>query len=162
MGSVSGLSWSHRKKARALIKEAALLGVRHEPVIHYTQEAGPRWEGIRENRKAYKGEFPRYADCSSYTTWCIWNGLGHYGVRDTVNGLAWKAGYTGTQKQCGKRVQYRFSWRTGDLVHYGGGTGKHVAIYIGRGQVVSHGSEAGPMILPWDYRSDYAETRRHI
>lgn len=161
MGSVSGLNWSHRKKARALAKHAALLGVRHEREIHYTQ--GPRrWEGIEKDRKAWKLEYPNYADCSAFTTWCLWNGLSHYQVRDTVNGTNWQSGYTGTQKRHGKRVMYRWSWRTGDLIHYGAGTGSHVAIYIGAGQVVSHGSEAGPMILPWDYRMDFAECRRYV
>ena len=161
MASVSGLSWPHRKKARELAVAAARLGVQHEPEIHYTQGV-QRWYGIDHNLKAYRGEYPLYADCSAFTTWCLWNGLSHYGVRDTVNGANWQAGYTGTQKQHGKPVKLRVNWRSGDLVHYGPGTGAHVAIYIGGGQVISHGSEGGPMVLPWNYRSDYAETRRYI
>lgn len=161
MASVSGLSWPHRKKARSLAKAAALLGVQNESEIHYTQ-GDQRWDGIDRGLKAYKGQFPTFADCSAFTTWCLWNGLSHYNVRDTVNGARWLYGYTGTQKTHGKQVRLRVNWRTGDLVHYGGGTGAHVAIYIGGGQVVSHGSEGGPMVLPWNYRSDYAETRRYI
>ena len=159
--SVSGLSWPKRKKARQLAVAAARLGVRNEAAIHYTQ--GPRrWDGIDRGLRAYKGQFPSYADCSSFTTWCLWQGLGHYHCPDYVNGANWSAGYTGTQKTHGKPVKYRVNWRSGDLVHYGAGTGRHVAIYIGRGQVISHGSEGGPMVLPWNYRSDYAETRRYI
>lgn len=161
MASVSGLSWAHRKKARQLAVSAAKLGVAHEPEIHYTQMSG-RWEGIDKKLKAYRGEYPTEADCSAFTTWCIWNGLDHYGVRDTVNGTRWTSGYTGTQKTHGKPVNLRINWRSGDLVHYGASTGSHVAIYIGGGKVISHGSEGGPMVLSWDYRSDFAETRRYI
>lgn len=161
MASVSGLSWPHRKKARSLAKAAALLGVRHEPEIHYTQSA-KRWDGIDRGLKAYKGDFPVFADCSAFTTWCLWNGLSHYGVRDVVNGTDWRSGYTGTQKSHGKVVRLRINWQAGDLIHYGPGTGAHVVIYIGGGKVVSHGSEGGPMILDWNYRPDYVETRRYI
>lgn len=160
MSSVSGLSWAHRKKARKLTLDAARLGVAHEPEIHYTQGA-LRWTGIDHNLKAFKGEYPVYADCSAFTTWCLWNGLDHYAVRDTVNGTGWTSGFTGTQKTHGKRIRLRVNWRTGDLVHYGPGSGEHVAIYIGHGLVVSHGSEGGPMVLPAAYRP-IAEVRRYI
>lgn len=162
MGSVSGLSVQHRIEARNLAVEAALLGVTHAPVIHYTQ--GPRrWEGIDKHLKAWKGEYPNFADCSAFATWCLWNGLDHFGVRDTVNGQNWRAGYTGTMLTHGKRVAHSGNWLRGDLFIYGnGGAGEHVAIHIGGGIVVSHGSEPGPFKLKYDYRPDLMQVRRYI
>lgn len=138
--------------------QAAVLGLHHAPSIHYTQGSS-RWEGIDRHRKAWRGEYPNEADCSAYVTWCIWNGLDHFGVRDTVNGLGWRAGYTGTMLQHGRRVSNPFP---GCAVIYGPGTGEHTALYTGGGLVVSHGSEAGPLLLPWRYRSDVHSIRSYI
>ena len=138
-----------------------MLGYRHKGVVHYTQ--GPRrWEGISNRCRSHLGRYPRYADCSSYATWCIWDALGgpNAGI-DVVNGHQWKGGYTGTQKQHGRRVSLANA-KPGDLVHYGGGTGKHVTIVVGRNKVISHGSEAGPYLLKPDYRSDISEVRRYF
>ena len=162
MSSVSGLSAAHRVRARDLAVAAALLSVRHAPAIHYTQ-GGLRWQGIDRELKAYRGEYPNYGDCSAMATWWLWNGLDHYGVRDVVNMQNWNWGYTGTQLRCGKRVVHKWNWRRCYLFSYGAGwPDKHVAMYIGGGKVVSHGSEAGPFILPWNYRGDLMEVRRYI
>lgn len=163
MASASGLNWKHRKKARSLTMQALNLALRHKENVHYTQ--GPsRWSGINGDRKAYRGEYPSFADCSSFATWAIWNGLDHYGVRDTVNGLAWKAGFTGTMLNHGKPVKYRRNWRRGDCLIYGrpGSTGAHTAVYVGGGYVISFGSEPGPFKVRWDYRGDLMEVRRYI
>lgn len=138
--------------------QAAVLGLHHAPSIGYTQGSS-RWEGIDRHRKAWRGEYPNEADCSAYVTWCIWNGLDHFGVRDTVNGLGWRAGYTGTMLQHGRRVSRPFP---GCAVIYGPGTGEHTALYTGGGLVVSHGSEAGPLLLPWRYRPDVHSIRSYI
>lgn len=163
MSSVSGLSASHRIRARDLAVQAAFLTLRHAPVVHYTQGA-KRWQGIDHDYKAWRGEFPHFADCSAFTTWCLWNGLDHYGVRDTVNGQRWQAGWTGTQVQHGKRVAHESNVLRADLALYGNPTGGsgHVAICIGGGKVISHGSEAGPFLLPIHYRSDLREIRRYV
>ena len=162
MSSVSGLSPEHRVRARDLTIEAAKLGLRRAASLHYTQ--GPRrWEGIDNNLKAWQGECPNWADCSAFSTWCLWNGLDHYGVRDVVNGYRWRAGYTGTQIDHGRRVMHRGNWRRADLVFYGdpkGGSG-HVAIYVGGGKVISFGSERGPLLLPVEYRR-ITQVRRYI
>lgn len=162
MASVSGLNWAHRKKARQLTMNALNLALRNKRSVHYTQ--GPkRWDGIDHDKKAYQGQYPNFADCSSFATWAIWNGLDHYNVRDTVNGLGWKAGYTGTMLQRGKPVKYRASWRRGDCFIYGNGwPGKHVAVYVGGGKVISFGSEPGPFLVAWDYRPDLMQVRRYI
>src|SRR3982751_6123357 len=140
MASVSGLSADHRKKAREIAYKAALLGFQRRDEIHYTQGA-MRWQGINENLRAWKGQFPRHADCSAFATWCIWNGLAHFNVRDTVNGANWKAGFTGTMLRHGKRVMHRDNILRGDCVIYGqkGTVGAHTAICIGGGMVISHG-----------------------
>lgn len=163
MSSVSGLSPTHRIRARDLAMQAAFLALRHAPDVHYTQTLR-RWDGINQNLKAWRGEYPRYADCSSFATWCLWNGLDHYGVRDTVNGLNWKAGYTGTMLDHGKPVVHESNIMRGDLALYGtpGTSGKHVAICIGGGLVISHGSEGGPYKLSMHYRSDLMQVRRYI
>lgn len=162
MSSVSGLSALHRVHARDLAVEAARLTIRNAPTIHYTQ-GDRRWEGIDDGLKAWKGQFPNYADCSSMATWWLWQGLDHFGVRDVVNGQNWNWGYTGTMLRCGREVQHRANWRRGDLFIYGAGwPGKHVAMYLGGGKVASHGSEPGPYLLNWDYRSDLMSVRRYI
>jgi hypothetical protein len=162
MSSVSGLSAPHRAEARDLACKAALLSIQHAPEIHYTQGAR-RWDGLNGHLKAYKGQYPTYGDCSAMATWWLWNGLGHYQVRDTVNGADWKAGYTGTMLEHGKPVIHMGNWLRGDLFIYGRGfPGAHVAMHLGGGWVASHGSEAGPFKLRWDYRSDLLAVRRYI
>jgi len=167
MSSVSGLSKPHRAQARRRVYDAAWLCYSNRARVHYTQ-GSRRWDGIAKDYNARMGEFPKYADCSSFATWCIWNGI-HipFGCRDTVNGAAWKAGYTGTMLEHGKEVAHRENVLVGDCAIYGSGEpGKHTAIVIGKknGQimVISHGSEAGPFYLPIDYRSDLMVIRRYI
>lgn len=170
MASVSGLSKSNRTEARDRIVQAAMLAYRNRSKVHYTQ--GPkRWEGISKRLNAKEGNYPKHADCSSFATWCIWNGI-HLknNVRDTVNGAGWRAGFTGTMLRNGKRVVSRANVLRGDCVIYGrpGSTGAHTAIVVGRRNsdskimVVSHGSEGGPYYLPYDYRSDVMEIRRYV
>jgi hypothetical protein len=161
--SWSGLSDRHRAKARRLALHAAELGLAHAAELHYTQ--GPdRWEGIDRGLKAWRGEFPRHADCSSFATWVLWNGLSHYGVRDVVNGANWRAGYTGTMIRHGYRVQHMENIQPLDLALYGnplGPTG-HVAICVGDAHVISFGSEPGPFKLYLNYRDDLKQVRRYL
>lgn len=162
MSSVSGLTAEHRIKARDLAVEAALLTIRNAPAIHYTQ--GPlRWQGIDHELKAYLGQYPTQADCSAMATWWLWNGLDHFGCRDTINGARFRYGYTGTMLQHGKPVVHQSNWLRGDLLIYGAGwPGEHVAMHLGGGFVASHGSEPGPFKLRWDYRGDLMAVRRYI
>lgn len=157
--SVSGLSPAHVHRAVNMTLQAAVLGMHHAPVIHYTQDER-RWQGIDRDRKAWRGEYPNWADCSAYVTWCLWNGLDHFHHSDTVNGEHWRAGYTGTLLEHGRVVWVPIP---GDAIIYGPGwPGEHTALYTGGGLVVSHGSEAGPMLLPWRYRPDVLSIRRYI
>ena len=157
--SVSGLSPEHCKTATNLALQAAVLGYHQKAHIHYTQ-GSQRWDGIDHKRLAWKGEYPHWADCSAYVTWCIWCGTGrHFGTRDIVNGEHWRDGYTGTMLQHGRRVEKPFP---GCAIIYGPGTGEHTALYTGGGLVVSHGNEAGPQLIPWNYRSDIHSIRSYI
>lgn len=158
--SVSGLDSHHVRDAVDLSLQAAVLGLHNAPAIHYTQ-GELRWQGIDRLRVASEGAYPNYADCSAYVTWCLWNGLHvHLGHTDIVNGEHWLAGYTGTLLEHGERVS---APTPGDAVIYGTAwPGEHTALYTGGGLVVSHGSEAGPLLLPVHYRSDVLEYRRYI
>lgn len=146
-GSVSGLSPAHVHKAVNMTLQAAVLALHHAPAIHYTQGA-ERWQGIDRGLKAWRGEYPTEADCSAFATWCLWNGLDHFHHSDTVNGQRWRAGFTGTLLQHGRRVR---SPRPADLIIYGRSwPGDHTAVYTGGGLVVSHGTEAGPNLVRWN------------
>lgn len=159
----SGLSEAQRATARRIAVDAALLGHRRALAIHYTM-GSMRWEGIERGDLALANEFPNYADCSAFVTWCLWNALHvRFELPDIVNGSNWSAGYTGTLLAHGVPVPLA-RLQPADLILYGvpGTTGKHVAIYIGDGECVSHGSEGGPYKLDYRYRSDIMGARRFI
>lgn len=114
--------------------------------IHYTQSS-MRMQGVRERMRPVPPKLSIWEDCSSEATYEHWlvgwpdpNGLGYNGQ-----------GYTGTQIRHGWLVS---NPEIGDLVFYGPGRWdiSHVAVYVGHGMVYSHGSEAGPFILPINYR----------
>jgi len=157
---------AQQARARERTVNAAWLAYSHKDQVHYTQ-GGQRWQGIRSNLNARHGKYPNYADCSSFATWCLWNGLQlGFGQPDKVNNLGWKAGYTGTMLQNGRPVKAAEALR-GDLVLYGTGhPGAHVAIVVavksGTPMVISHGSEAGPFYVPYNYRPDVYQIRRYI
>jgi hypothetical protein len=158
----TGLSATHRVKARDLMMEAAALGYERRASLHYTQGV-LRWQGINQRDKAWRNQCPHYGDCSSFSTWCGWNGLDHYHLRDYFNGLRWHAGYTGTLLTHGVRVDGRWGLVRGDLLIYGNGfPGKHVAIAVGGGMAISFGSEIGPLRVRVNYRPDLMQARRFI
>lgn len=137
-----------------LAKQAAVLALNHAPAVHYTMGAS-RWQGISTGRIAAKGEYPNWADCSSFYTWCLWQWLRN--GPDVVNGANWQAGFTGTLLTHGRRVTRDV---LGAAAIYGSGyPGKHVAFCLGDGTVISHGSEGGPYHLPLRYRSDLMDLR---
>jgi cell wall-associated NlpC family hydrolase len=167
MPAVSGLDAEQRAAAREAAVRAALMGLDNISQVHYTQDSR-RWDGISNKRVAAKGKVPHHSDCSSFATWCLWNGLNlGFEVGDVVNGLDWTAGYTGTMLQNGKEVRRVEKLRQGDCVIYGSESpGTHVAIVVGRQDgvpmVVSHGSEEGPFFVRYNYRSDVLQFRRYI
>jgi hypothetical protein len=128
---------------RQQIVHAAHLGYKNRDRIHYTQ-SGQRMQGVKENIRP--PHFPTQEDCSSFVTWCYFvagapdpNGRGFDGQ-----------GYTGTQIAHGTETD---NPRPGDLVFYGHSHGdiNHVTLFVGNGQVISHGQESGPMLYPLDY-----------
>jgi len=162
MSPLSGLSTPERIRARDMAVQGAALCLHNAAHTHYTQ--GPqRWEGIDKNLKAWRGEFPVYSDCSSFVTWCLWQGLDHFHIGDIVNNENWKAGFTGTMLDNGVRVAAG-SMQRGDAVIYGtGAPGHHTAIHVGGGIVISHGSENGPNKLPYDQMGQpILQIRRYI
>lgn len=145
------------EKRRLLVVSAAMLGYANRGSIHYTQ-GGSRMVGV--TGKIRPPLFPHYADCSSFATWCYFvaGAPDPNGYRPGYPG--W--GYTGTLGKNG-RVVSASQAKPGDLVLYGSGMPwHHVAIYVGNGRVVSHGSESGPALLPIDYRSDRGEIRSYL
>ncbi|HWB56296.1 MAG TPA: hypothetical protein VG479_05095 [Gaiellaceae bacterium] len=164
---MSGLGLNERLRARDRAVQAAELALAHKDRMDYTQEATPRWDGILKDRRARRGQFPRSADCSSFVTWCLWNGLFlRFGLDDIVNGQNWKAGFTGTMLDHGKRVRKADRLIPGDCVHYGSGTTAHVTLVVGRQNgvptVISFGSDACPCRTVYNYRDDVSEFRRYI
>lgn len=156
-----GRTDANRVAARRIAVESFALAYHHASSVHYTQ-GGLRWQGIRRELKAFKGQYPNYADCSSIYTWALWNAYDHFGWPDNINGLNWSGGYTGTLLTHGLHVSTS-QLIPGDAVIYGNGwPGKHVAMYIGNGLVYSHGSEAGPFQLRYNYRKDILGCRRYI
>lgn len=158
-GSVSGLDPEHARQVVNLNLQAVVLGYHKKDHIHYTQ-GSLRWQGISSRRRASRGQYPNFADCSSYSSWGKWCGfeVGHH--TDVVNGEHWLAGFTGTEAIHGRRVT---TLMPGDLVLYGHGPSfEHVTTYTGGGLCVSFGSEPGPFLLPVHYRPDAAEYRRYI
>lgn len=133
-----------------LAVQAALLAIKNKAAIHYTQNSPARWSGIHNGLIAANGQFPKYADCSSFTTWCLWQALRH--GADIVNGTGWKSGFTGTQSQHGKAVSLAQA-SAGDLVFYGHPI-YHVAMIIGKQNgvpvVASHGEESGPYVVKYN------------
>lgn len=165
------LTPQQRTRARRIAVRAALLGLAHASDIHYTQGA-QRWQGIADTRYSTRGQYPNFADCSAFVTWCLWNGLFvPYRRPDIVNGADWRAGFTGTMLQHGRPIRELKNVRWGDAVIYGspGSSGRHTAIIVRVGKprgsnvmVVSHGSEGGPFFLKYNYRPDIQSIRRYI
>lgn len=140
------------------VVHAAMIGYNYRYKIHYTQSSS-RMMIVRHRIKDLASWMRRkgylYEDCSSFATGCYYIA----GLLDP-NGLNFNGqGYTGTLAAHGRRVS---SPQPGDLVLYGWGFPyHHVAIYVGGGRVVSHGSEIGPLLLYMRYRSDLAMIRRY-
>jgi len=136
--------------ARQKIVAAAHAAFEQRATLRYTQD-GRRMQGVKQQIRP--PATPQWEDCSSFVTWCYWaagapdpNGRGYDGF-----------GFTGTQIGTGTTVGLEQAL-PGDLVFYGKAPDAagitHVALYVGNGNVISHGNESGPTLLPVDYRSD--------
>lgn len=127
---------------------AGMLGYEERDVVHYTQD------GRRMTDFAPPPNVPNWTDCSGYDTWTFKSGHA-----PDPNGFGYNGyGYTGTMLENGRQIA---SPVPGCLVFYGHPV-SHVALYIGNGRVISHGSEAGPLLLEVHYRSDFNQYRRYF
>jgi len=166
--STHGLVPIQRLQARRIAVHAAYLGVYNAAAFRYFPTvSGDRWMGINQriDPRDPHNHFPTLADCSSFVTWCLWAALYlNFGIRDVVNGQHWKAGYTGTLAQHGWEVTDHSKRQWADLALYGDPTGPtgHVAICVGGGKVISHGSDAAPFKLDLGYRTDLYQIRRYF
>jgi cell wall-associated NlpC family hydrolase len=159
---LAGLTPAQLADERKFAVQAAQVALQHRSAVHYTE--GPRrWDGIDRGLLGMQNHYPSYADCSSFVTWCLWNGMRIHHLPDTVNGKAWRSGNTDTQVQHGTPVDER-NVLPGDLVFYGPRRGRatHVAFCLGNGQVISHGQEVDPTQKPVHYRGDVQQFRRYI
>lgn len=88
---------------------------------------------------------PETEDCSTFAT----KAYKFAGAPDP-NGLGYSgAGNTTTEREHGHVVPLSAA-QPGDLAQYQGPD--HVAVYVGGGRVISHGSAIGPLLLPVGYR----------
>jgi hypothetical protein len=141
---------------RKQMLSAFSLAYRNARAVHYTQ-GGLRWQGINRNLRAKRGQYPNYADCSSLYTWAWWNAIGQ--GPDRLNGARWLYGYTGTLATHGARIGTTV---LGAAILYGNGWPYvHVTGYCGGGYCLSHGSEAGPLKVPYNYRP-IGQVRKHV
>lgn len=158
--SASRISEHHRMQA---VKYG--LAYLHRQAHHYlpyTMGAG-RWQCVAAARH---GQLFRMGDCSSTTTAILRYALRHSGGsfvkthRDRPNHLGYRGGYTGTLRLHGWHLA--IPTRKLDQVHYGWGTGRHVALYVGGGLVLSHGSPGWHLYSYRYHGDDYSHARRTL
>lgn len=89
---------------------------------------------------------PANSDCSAFATWCYKSA----GAPDPSGFGYRQIGSTYSQIGRGSRVASKGQLKAGDLVFYSNPA--HVAIYVGQGKVVSHGSDPGPRLEEVGYR----------
>lgn len=112
-----------------------------------------------------RAEAVRSEPAPRQTMWCPHTGLNTWTMR--WRGQVMLTGNTGTMAQHGREVLHLRHVLPGDCVLYGPApTFEHVAIVVavrnGVPMVVSHGSEPGPFLLPYNYRRDVGQFRRYV
>lgn len=144
------------EREKIIAAALALYAIRDR--VHYTQSSR-RMQIVKQKlRPPFATPRDIYEDCSSSVT-----GLYFVAGAADPNGRGYDGlGYTGTLSGHGRVVRLEEA-RPGDLVFYGPGwPWGHVALYLGKGRVLSHGSERGPFLLPIDYRDDRGQIRSYI
>lgn len=138
-----------RRTVQIVAAHVALVGGR---TLTYSQS------GSRSYFPAYP-RIPPATDCSGMATYILYQAgvgasVGYFGPGSSV-------GWTGTLKSQGTPVARGATLEPGDLIFYGYAPNwSHVAVYIGRGLVVSHG-QTGVDEPPYNYRP-VGEIRRYI
>lgn len=163
----------HRTTVTERVVRAASLALSNADRVHYTMDRpfeiqaqhgkARRWDGIRLGLRTKNGQYPRFADCSSFVTWCYWDALGGPNAgRDIINDQGWRMGFTGSQIQHGELVSVDRA-RAGDLAFYDrDGSIGHVAVVVAPGRVISHGSERGPLRLALNFDGTLRQVRRYV
>jgi cell wall-associated NlpC family hydrolase len=130
---------TRERRKRARLVAAARWGVAHQPGIHYA-ETRP----IPLQRPGTLHGLPFTTDCSGFVTICFRAAAAPDPNSHNYDGQ----GFTGTLLVHGQKVRKP---RRGDVVVYGPPpTGHHAALIVRGGRdplTVSHGSEAGPLLI---------------
>jgi hypothetical protein len=138
-GPAPHVELSDQQTIRDGIVANARWGVAHEPDIHYAQTRPIA--GLGHPRM-----LPLSTDCSGFATDCFkWAGAPDPNGRNYDG-----SGFTGTMLDACVHISPAQA-KPGDLIVFGSGTGTHVVIVVGTGSdpdVVSHGQERGPLLLP--------------
>lgn len=128
-----GFGRTPKERVREQIVSWALKGVASTAQIHYAQ--------IRPIPHTWR--LPMTTDCSGFVTLCY-----QLAGAPDPNGQRYSGqGWTGTLLDHGISVPLSKA-QTGDLVIWGANPGHHVAVIVAPGgdpEIVSHGSEAGPI-----------------
>ena len=153
MSSVSGLGKAQRAQARRRAYNAAWLTYSNRTRVHYTQGAR-RWDGIDQGPQRPTGPSTRATPTARASRRGA-SGTACTSPSTSATPSTAPPGKPATPARCSRTANGSSTSRTslvGDCVIYGGGTGKHTAIVIGKGNgrvmVISHGSEARPVLHP--------------
>jgi hypothetical protein len=132
---------------KALLRAAT---VAYDNRSHMTYTEGSlRWSGISEQRRSIDGQYPPFADCSAFVTWCYWDATRWLDLPDVLNGANWEAGYTGTLVEHGEHIEVGHT-EPGDICLYGGTewVPQHATMTIGGERVISFGHQGDPGVYP--------------
>jgi cell wall-associated NlpC family hydrolase len=150
----------------AIRAHAVLVGKERRTVqivaAHVALVGGRTLTYSQSSSRSYFPAYPRIppaTDCSGMATYILYQAgvgasVGYFGPGSPV-------GWTGTLRYQGTPVPRGATLEPGDLIFYGEAPNwSHVAVYIGRGLVVSHG-QTGVDEPPYNYRT-VGEIRRYI
>ena len=137
---------------RARIVAQAVWAIENEPSIAYSNGRPIDGTGARPRT-------PLAIDCSGFVTLCY-----QWGGGPDPNGLRFSgAGFTGTLLRNCRRIP-RAAARPGDLVVWGDGDGRHVALVLEPGPdpiLASHGSDGGPKRVPFSRQNEWHQQQGH-
>lgn len=134
-------------RVRKMIVAYALWGYNHRDQIGYFQ-----FRPMRFMDQLYY--LPLYEDCSTFAT----KAHKHGGAADPNGSRPPYNSYGNTYEERAHGVAVPISMmKPGDLVHYD--SPQHVAVSVGGGRVVSHGSSSGPSLRAQNYRRIALVTR---
>jgi cell wall-associated NlpC family hydrolase len=142
---------------------------RHNAAVaaaHFLLVGGSTLAYCQSGQRSFFPAWPRIPPCTDCSGTVIWV-LYQAGVGPTVGyfGPGSSVGWTGTLAVQGRALKANEPLAAGDVVLYPSSSARgppwgHAAIYVGHGQVVSHGS-VGVKLLPFNYRT-VGQVRRYI